>query len=203
MTAHYLRLGLTGGIASGKSTACRYFAELGAGVIDADQLARDVVAPGTEGLSEIEETFGPSVLSESGDLDRDAMRALAFADPEARMRLEAIVHPRVYMGVMDALAAFEREGRPAGMVEAALLLEKPAPFHFDAVVCVVCGADVQAKRLRESKGWPDKEIRGVLAAQLTDDERRKRADFVVENSGSLDGLRRAVEDVWRRLLDES
>lgn len=196
----FRRFGLTGGIASGKSTVARLLQARGAGVVDADQIAREVVAPGSDGLREIRDAFGPGVLTERGELDRDAMRAVVFADPVQRVRLESIVHPYIYMGVMRALEEFETRGKPAGVVEAALLLESPAPFELDAVIVVVCGRETQAERLRGSKGWPEEEIDGVLDAQMSDDERIERADYVVRNDGSLADLESAVARLWGELV---
>ncbi len=200
MERSFRRFGLTGGIASGKSTVARLLHARGAGIVDADQVARDVVAPGSEGLREIRDAFGPGVLTEQGELDRDAMRAIVFADPVQRVRLESIVHPYIYMGVMHALEDFETRGKPAGVVEAALLLESPAPFDLDAIIVVVCGRETQADRLRQTKGWPPEEIDGVLDAQMSDDERIERADYVIRNDGSLAELEDAIAKLWRDLI---
>ena len=197
----YLRLGLTGGVASGKSTAAQFFADLGCGVIDADRASREVVEPGSEGLDEIRKTFGAGVLRPDGALSRDAMRRLVFLHPEKRLLLEAIVHPLVYRRVMEALDAFEREGRPAGLVEAALLLENPAPFDFDAIIAVVCGKEIQTGRLRKRDGWSDEEIQGVLEAQMTDLEREEKADHVLRNFGGFEDLRAGVEELWKKLRE--
>ncbi|MCL4233518.1 MAG: dephospho-CoA kinase [Deltaproteobacteria bacterium] len=196
----FRRFGLTGGIASGKSTVARILQARGAGVVDADRVARDVVAPGSDGLREIRDAFGPGVLTEHGELDRDAMRAIVFADPVQRVRLESIVHPYIYMDVMRAMEEFETRGKPAGFVEAALLLESPAPFELDAIVVVVCGRETQAERLRVSKAWPEDEIAGVLDAQMSDGERIERAGYVIRNDGSLADLESAVATLWRELI---
>ncbi|MCC6156616.1 MAG: dephospho-CoA kinase [Deltaproteobacteria bacterium] len=196
----FRRFGLTGGIASGKSTVARFFQALGAGIVDADQVAREVVAPGSDGLREIRDAFGPGVLTEQGELDRDAMRAVVFADPVQRVRLESIVHPYIYMGVMRAMEEFETRGKRAGVVEAALLLESPAPFELDAIMVVVCGRETQADRLRQAKGWPAEEIEGALDAQMSDEERMERADYVIRNDGSLADLENAVAKLWQELV---
>ncbi|MCB1154292.1 dephospho-CoA kinase [bacterium] len=198
----FLILGLTGGIASGKSEVGRILTSLGAGVVDSDQVARDVVAPGSDGLEEIREKFGAGVLTPEGELDRTAMREIVFADPAKRKVLESITHPRIFLNVGQKLQQFREEGRPAGVVEAALLMETNAPYPFDAMIAVVAGAETQAERVRARNDWPEAQIQGALAAQLSDDERRERADYIIENFGNLDELDTQTRAVWDRILQD-
>ncbi|MBZ0270672.1 dephospho-CoA kinase [bacterium] len=200
--SRFLRLGLTGGIASGKSEAARIFAELGLGVLDADAISREAVAPGSDGLALIRAAFGDGILTPAGELDRERMRAIAFSDPEKRAALEAIIHPRVFVAIAEGLRAFEAQGRPAGVVEAALLIEAGAREAFDAIVAVVAGRERQRERLLARSAWSPEQIEGVLAAQIDDAERKARADYVIRNDGTLDDLRVATITVWARICGE-
>jgi dephospho-CoA kinase len=191
------RVGLTGGVASGKSTVSAILAELGAVVIDADLLAREVVAPGTDGLAAVVEEFGPDVLGSDGALDRPKLGALVFADPERRRALEAIIHPRV-----RARAAEIEAGAPAGAVvvhDIPLLAETGQAASFDAVVVVDVPVDVQVDRMVRIRGMSEEEARARIAAQASRDERVAIATHVVDNTGSLDDLRARVESVYTEL----
>jgi dephospho-CoA kinase len=189
-----LLIGLTGGIASGKSTAARYFREAGAEVIDADHLARRAVEPGRPALDEIRAAFGPSVLLPDGRLDRAALGARVFADAEARERLNRIVHPRVEEEARRELARIRRE-RPEALIvyDVPLLFERDMARRFDAVVVVHVPKQEQVRRLRERDGLSAEAALSRLAAQLDIEEKARRADYVLENTGSRDELRRAVE----------
>ena len=189
------RVGLTGGVASGKSTVSAILAELGAVVIDADLLAREVVAPGTEGLAAVVEEFGPDVLGPDGGLDRPRLGALVFADLERRRALEAIIHPRV-----RARAAEIEAAAPVGAVvvhDIPLLAETGQAASFDAVVVVDVPAEVQVERMVRVRGMTEADARARIAAQADRDARLAVATYVVENTGSLDELRARVEEVYR------
>lgn len=191
-----MRVGLTGGVASGKSTVSAILAELGAVVIDADALAREVVARGTSGLDAVVAEFGPSVLTPDGDLDRPAMGRLVFADESARKRLEAIVHPLVIARMAELEAAAE-----AGAVvvhDIPLLAEGGRADTFDAVVVVDAPRDLQVQRMLADRGWTREDAESRIAAQATREERRAIATHVIDNNGSLEDLRARVEEV----LDE-
>lgn len=192
-----LRVGLTGGIASGKSTVSALLAELGAVVIDADLLAREVVAPGTDGLAEVVETFGADVLAADGSLDRPALGAVVFADPDRRRALEAIVHPRV----RELGALREAEAGPDDVVvhDIPLLVETGQAGQFDAVVVVDVPEDLQLTRLTELRGLTAEEARSRIEAQATRAERLAVATHVIDNSGDLDQLRHRVAEVYREL----
>ena len=191
------RVGLTGGVASGKSTVSGILAELGAVVIDADLLAREVVAPGTEGLAAVVAEFGPEVLGSDGGLDRPRLGALVFADSERRQALEAIIHPRV-----RARAAEIEAAAPAGAVvvhDIPLLAETGQAASFDAVVVVDVPVEVQVDRMVRIRGMSEADARARIAAQADRDTRLAVATYVVENTGSLDGLRARVEEVYRTI----
>lgn len=192
-----LRIGLTGGIASGKSEVTRLLAALGAVVIDADVLAREVVAPGTDGLTEVTAVFGPGVLDPSGALDRPALGRVVFGDEAARRKLEAIIHPRV----RARAASLEAEAPPDAVVVHAipLLVETGQARKFDQLVVVDVPEDVQVERLVRTRGMSEAEARARIAAQASRDERRAAADVVLDNSGTLADLERQVRELWDRL----
>jgi dephospho-CoA kinase len=198
---HHLRIGLTGGIASGKSTVSAILRDLGAVVIDADALAREVVAKGTPGLAAVVEAFGPGLLTPDGDLDRAALGALVFADESARKRLEAIVHPLVFERIVDLEAR-----APEGAVvvhDIPLLAESGRADTFDAVIVVDAPEDLQVARMLRDRGWSRADALARIAAQATPEGRRAIATYVVENSGSLEDLRDRVETVYRELTHAS
>lgn len=193
------RVGLTGGIGSGKSTVSELLAELGAVVIDADQLAREVVEPGSDGLAEVVAEFGPGVLTPEGDLDRAALGQIVFADADRRARLNAIVHPRV-----RALAErLEAAAPPDAVVvhDIPLLVETGQAGGFDRVIVVDAPIEAQLERLAASRSMGEAEARARIDAQASRAERRAVADDVIVNDGPLDELRAQVEAVWRRLTD--
>jgi len=192
-----VRVGLTGGVASGKSTVSALLAELGAIVIDADLLAREVVARGTDGLAEIVAEFGPDVLTEDGDLDRPAMGAIVFADPERRKALEAIIHPRVRRRGREN----EDEAAADALVvhDIPLLAETGQAANFDAVIVVDVPTEVQVERMTTLRGMTREEAESRVAAQATRDQRLAVATHVVENTGTLGELRARVAEVHDRL----
>ncbi|MDX6324159.1 MAG: dephospho-CoA kinase [Nocardioidaceae bacterium] len=195
-----MRVGLTGGVASGKSTVAGMLRELGAVVIDADRLARDVVARGTPGLAAVVEEFGPDVLTEDGELDRPAMATLVFGDEAARHRLEGIVHPLVFTEVQR----LEKEAPRDALVvhDIPLLAESGRAGTFDAVVVVDAPTDLQVQRMTTARGWSAEEAEARMGAQASRAERRAVATYVIDNAGSLDDLREQVEDVYARLTAE-
>ena len=199
-----VRVGLTGGIASGKSTVSAILRDLGAVVIDADALAREVVEKGTPGLASVVEEFGADLLTPEGDLDRAAMGALVFADETARRRLEAIVHPLVFERILD-LEAHAPDGALV-VHDIPLLAESgraagPDRGGFDAVVVVDAPPDVQVERMLRDRGWTEAEARARISAQASPEDRRAIATYVVENTGTLEDLRREVETIYARLRD--
>jgi len=195
-----VRVGLTGGVASGKSTVSGILRELGAVVIDADQLAREVVAKGTPGLARVVEAFGPAVLTPDGELDRPKVGAIVFADEEKRRVLEGIVHPLVF----DRIVALE-EAAPADALvvhDIPLLAESGRAHTFDAVVVVDAPEELQVERMVRDRGWTPEEAAARIAAQATREQRLAIATHVVENTGTLDQLRARVEEVVAALRNQ-
>lgn len=196
-------VGLTGGIASGKTTFAGALRARGAPVVDADALARAAVAPGTEALAELVRAFGPGVLAGDGALDRKNLGALVFADPEARRRLEAITHPAVRLAMAAETARLAAAGHALAFYDVPLLYEVGLDRTLDSVVVVWAPPDVQRARLAARDGLLPAEADARLAAQLPIDEKAARADFVVENTGSpadLDGKAdRLLADLRRGL----
>ena len=190
-------LGLTGGIGSGKSMVLSMFANLGAEVIAADQLAREVVEPGQPALEEIATAFGRDMLMPDGRLDRGKLARIIFADPVARARLNAITHPRIQERMATEMAL--RGSRPGLLiVDIPLLYENDRSDTVESVIVVWVDAKTQLRRLTERDGLTPDEARQRIAAQMPLDEKRARADLVVDNSGSRENTRRQVEVIYRR-----
>ncbi len=195
-----LRVGLTGGIASGKSSVSALLARQGAVVIDSDLLAREVVAAGTPGLAEIVDAFGADVLTIDGELDRPAMGRRIFGDAEARRRLESIIHPRV----RAQAAEIERLASDESVVvhDIPLLVETGQAENFDVVVVVDAPPDVQRNRLMRDRGLAASEADTRINAQASRDERLAVADRVLVNAGTLDELGEAVDVLWAELTGD-
>jgi dephospho-CoA kinase len=195
-----LRVGLTGGIGSGKSEVSRRLAALGAVIIDADQLARDVVEPGTPGYDAVVATFGPGVVAPDGGLDRAALARVVFADEQARRSLEAIVHPLVRAeGARLEQQAAARDPAAVVVHDIPLLVETGQTDVYDVVVVVDAPDEVRLQRLVEQRGMSPQEAAARLAAQASREERLALADLVIDNSGSLAELDEAVSRVWAEL----
>lgn len=192
-----MRVGLTGGVASGKSTVAALLRELGALVVDADVLAREVVELGTPGLDAVVREFGPEVLGPDGRLDRARMGALVFVDAGRRAALEAIIHPLVRARAADIEAA-----APAGVIvvhDIPLLVETGQAADFDAVLVVDVPEAVQLERAMRDRAWNEAEARSRVAAQATRQERLAAATHVIDNAGTLEDLRRRVTEVFEEL----
>ena len=190
-------LGLTGGIGSGKSMVASMFAQLGAEVIDADRLARDVVEPGQPALQEIASAFGRDILLSDGRLDRSKLGRIIFADPVARGTLNAITHPRIQERMAAQIAL--RASRPGVLIaDIPLLYENERTDSVETVVVVWVDTQTQLRRLVERDGLSEDEARQRIAAQMPLDEKRARADVVIDNSGSRENTRRQVEAIYRR-----
>jgi dephospho-CoA kinase len=192
-----LRVGLTGGIGAGKSEVSRRLASYGAVVIEADAVAREVVAPGTPGLAEVVQAFGPEVLRSDGSLDRDRLGELVFADESLRMQLNAIIHPRVG----ERMAELERQAGDALIVvhDVPLLAENHLAGGFDEVVVVDVPPRIQAERLARERGMPKDQAEARMRAQASREERLAIATIVVDNSGSLAELDREAGELWAEL----
>ena len=195
-----LRVGLTGGIGSGKSAVSRRLAALGAVVLDADAAARAVVEPGTPGLKRIAETFGPGVLRPDGALDRARLAEIVFADDAARARLNAIVHPLVHEHMRAAEQAAVRAGGDDIVIVHAvpLLAEGGRAGEFDLVIVLDLPPETQVERLA-ARGMPEEQARARMAAQASRQQRLAIADLVIDNSGTLADLDHRVSEVWADL----
>ncbi|MFD1718000.1 dephospho-CoA kinase [Georgenia deserti] len=191
-----VRIGLTGGIAAGKSVAARRFGELGAVVIDHDVLAREAVADGSVGLRWITETFGDGVLDAEGALDRAALGAVVFGDPVARERLNAIVHPQVRRLSAEREAAAREAGAETVVHDIPLLVETHQGESFDVLVVVHTPAEERLRRLTAGRGMNEVDAQARIDAQASDDERLAAADVVLDGTGSEENLRRQVDDFW-------
>jgi dephospho-CoA kinase len=196
-----LRVGLTGGIGSGKSEVSRRLAAHGAVILDADVAAREVVAPGTPGLAQVAEAFGSGVLRPDGALDRDRLGAIVFGDPASRQQLNAIIHPlvRQWMRAAERAAADQARGDLIVVQDVPLLAEAGLAGDFDVVVVVDAPPEVQVERLVSQRGMPEDQARARMAAQASRRQRLAVADVVIDNSGSLDDLDRRVAQVWADL----
>jgi dephospho-CoA kinase len=196
-----LRVGLTGGIGSGKSEVSRRLAARGAVIIDADLAAREVVASGTLGLAQIGEAFGPEVLDPDGALDRERLGAIVFRDPALRAKLNAIVHPlvREWMAAAERAAADAAHGDLIVVHDVPLLAESGRAGGFDVVIVVDVPPELQVERLVSDRGMAPDQARARMAAQASRDQRLAIAGLVIDNSGSLDDLDRRVAEVWADL----
>lgn len=191
-----LHIGLTGGIASGKSTVAAELERLGAVVVDSDRLARAVVEPGSEGLAQVSEAFGPTAIAADGTMDRAAVSALVFADPVARERLNGIIHPLVRA---EGRRLVRAAGPDAVVVQdVPLLVEtgQAAAGHYDLVLVVEADAAERVQRMVTDRGMTEGQARARMAAQASDEERRAAADVVIANDAGLEDLRRATRRFW-------
>jgi dephospho-CoA kinase len=193
-----LLVGLTGGIGSGKSTVARLLERRGAVVIDADHLARQAVARGTSGFDLVVDTFGPGVLKPDGDLDRERLAAIIFADPERRAALEAIVHPEVARLFGERVDELRESGRVIVYVTP-LLVELGLAPAFDVVVVVTASPHLRVSRVASDRDLSPEDVRARMAAQATDEQRMEVADVLVDNDGSLAELQPQVDRLWSDL----
>ena len=189
-------IALTGGIGSGKSTIAKRWVELGATEIDADQLAREVVEPGTQGLRQVVEQFGEEILDSNGHLDRQALAKKAFSSPESRKLLESILHPLIQN------LALERTRELSGVIvyTIPLFVETQSPLKFDKVIAISCPEDVRIQRLIDHRGMQEVEARARVAAQATDQERESVADIVIQSDCSIEELIKRSEEVFHGFL---
>jgi dephospho-CoA kinase len=196
-------VGLTGGIATGKSSVTQRLRDRGIPVVDADVVARQVVEPGTPGLAAIVDAFGPDVLDADGRLDRAAMRQRIIDDPGARKTLEGITHPRIFEAMAAALRAHAEAGAPLAVVDAALMVETGSYRMYDALVVVSCSEATQLERLQARDGMSEERARALIATQLPLSEKRAVADHVIDNDGTLADLDRAVDALVETLRSSS
>ena len=195
-----LRVGLTGSIAVGKSHVAGLLRELGCHVTDADEVARRVVEPGSEGLRAVVEAFGAGVLRGDGTLDRARLAAVVFGDEEKRLRLNAILHPLIQAEQDAQLRLWESEDpRGVGVVDAALLIESGGYRRFDKVVVVHCRPEAQLERLMRRNQLSREEAERRIRSQMPQDEKLRYADFAIDTSGDFEDTRRQTEEVYRQL----
>lgn len=194
------KVGLTGGIASGKSTVSGMFRELGVPVIDADLIAREVVAPGSRALGAIVDAFGEGILTEEKGLNRAALGEIVFSEPAKKKVLEGILHPEIIAEQDRRLRDLEREGRtPVAIVDAAVMIESGSWKRFDSLVVVDCDESQQIGRLRLRNGMNEEEAARRVDAQMPLSEKVKYADHVIDNRGSIDDTRKQVEELMKLL----
>lgn len=190
-------IGLTGGIGSGKTTVAGILAELGADVLDSDKVGHDVYRPGTDGFRQVTEAFGRDIVAADGTIDRRKLGARVFGDPEALRRLNAIVHPLIGLAVRDWLQQAQAEPKTTPIViEAAVLMEAGWQF-FDEVWVVIVEPETAIARVMASRGMTADEVRSRLAVQMSNEERVRRANRVIDNDGTPAELRARVEEAWR------
>ncbi len=190
--------GLTGGVGMGKSTAAGLFSQLGARVVDTDQLARELVLPGQPALMEIQHEFGRDIVAGEGQLKRDELARLIFSDAGARKKLEAILHPRIRERWQAQVEQWRREGCSLALVVIPLLFETAAETCFDKIICVACSAAGQRERLL-ARGWMADQIQGRVAAQLPVEQKMSRSHFVIWSEGSPEVHRQQVARILTRI----
>ena len=193
-------IGVTGGIATGKSTVDRLLEQHGAVVIDADELAREVVQAGEPALDAVAARFGSEVIRPDGSLDRTRLGEIVFADPDARRDLERITHPRIAELMQERIAQALASSAPLVAVDIPLLIENARESMFEGVLLVYAPREVQLRRLRERNGLDDAAAMQRLDAQLPIDEKRERATWIIDNSAGLDATKRAVDRWWETVV---
>lgn len=187
-------IGLTGGIASGKSTVARLLQAKGARVIDADVVAREVVEPGTEGLRKVTETFGSGVLNPDGTLSREALAKVAFSDNNKRLQLEALLHPLIKQRTLELIDSAVED---VVVYAVPLLVEANVDYPFDLVVTVEAGVENQIQRMVSGRSLSEADARARIAAQTSSQERVARADVVIDSSGPIEQLSPQVDELWK------
>lgn len=192
-------VGLTGGIATGKSTAARILSALGAQVIDADAIAREIVSPGQPALAEIVQAFGREMLQPDGTLDRKRMGAIIFTDAAKRRALNAITHPRIAAEMLARLARLRDEGAPVAVYEAALLVENGVHRGLEGLIVTTCDEATQLRRLIERDGYSEADARARIAAQASPAEKLAAATWVVDTSGPLADTKERISRIWEEI----
>jgi dephospho-CoA kinase len=192
--------GLTGGIASGKSTVAAMLRELGAAVIDADELAREVVEPGQPALAQIAKRW-PDCITPEGRLDRARLGSRIFQSPDERRELEFITHPAIQENMVRRTVALEAEGKPIAIYEAALIFERGLERGMEAVILVVASRETQLRRIQSRDGLSEVEARRRLAAQLSPEEKAARAQYLIDTDQPLEQTRKQVAEIWKAIQD--
>lgn len=190
-------VGLTGGIASGKSYVAGLLADHGASAIDADEVAREVVAPGSTGLSQVISTFGEQVLLPNGELDRQKLGEIVFGNPDKRLQLESILHPLIKIRTTELIHS---QSNDIVVYSVPLLVEANVDYPFDAIITVEAGVDNQIDRLMKSRSLSEDEARNRVSSQTTAEKRKERANFVIDSSRSKEETKTQVDDIWQQLV---
>ena len=193
-------VGLTGGIASGKSYVASLLTEFGASTIDADQVAREVVVPGSPGLAQVVGVFGYEILLSSGELDRAKLGAIVFADPKKRLELEEILHPLIKARTTQLIG---EQASEIVVYAVPLLVEANVDYPFDAIITVEAGVENQVSRLMQSRSMAESDARARIKAHTSASDRESRANFVIDSSGTKDQTKRQVELVWQKLIESA
>jgi dephospho-CoA kinase len=197
-----LKIAITGGAGTGKSTVARMFKDLGAEVLDADQIAREAVAVGEPAWVELRRLYGPEYFNEKGELNRSMLAQRVFADPEERRRLDGLIHPRVEAELKSRVAELARRGESLVLVEVPLLFETGREAAFDRVIVVTAPEALQIRRLRGRDRRGADEIRGILQAQWPLADKVARADYLVDNGGARRLTERQVKNIWAELKNQ-
>jgi len=198
-------IGLTGGMATGKSTVSAMLRELGAAVIDADEIAREVVVPGSPAYLDIQQRF-PDVIGPDGRLDRAKLAGVIFSSASERAALNAIIHPRIHQAFLEKKAALAKRGVPVAIYDAALLIEKRlqyGQYGMDGLILVTAPRELQIARLRQRNGLTQDEAEARLSSQMPLSEKERFASWIIDNSGDLPSLRSQVGKVWRSIQSEA
>ncbi len=195
-------VGLTGGIGSGKSTAANFLVNLGARLIDADLLAREVVEPGKPAHADIVGEFGEGILTGDGSIDRKALAAAVFNDEAKRKKLVAMTHPRIGQEMVERIAKYRGEGVQVVLIDAALLFESAATNWIKPVILVVADEEIRIDRVIGRDGAGRDEVIQRMRSQMPDEEKKKLADFIVDNSGDLASLEARVKEVWEEIVGQ-
>lgn len=190
-------VGLTGGIASGKSFVASLLAEHGASTIDADEVAREVVSLGSPGLAAVASAFGPDVILPSGELDRQRLGDIVFSDPGSRLQLEAILHPLIKVRTTELINSQSSE---IVVYSVPLLVEAKVDYPFDSIITVEAGPENQIERLVKSRSLTQDEAKKRVSAQTTGAKRVERANYVIDSSGSKEETKRQVDAIWQQLV---
>lgn len=193
-----LKVGLTGGIGSGKSTVVKGLQAKGITIVDADQIAREVVQPGEQALDEIARVFGPEVLQADGTLDRSKLKQRIFSDPSAKQQLEAILHPRIRQRILERVN--NAKDTDYVVADIPLLVESKYPDHFDRVIVVDCTEAQQIERVKARDAMSDEQIQRIMDSQASRQQRLDAATDIIDNTGSLDSLKMQIEKLHERLL---
>ncbi|RVU85692.1 dephospho-CoA kinase [Leucothrix sargassi] len=193
-----LKVGLTGGIGSGKSTVAKALQAKGITLVDADQIAREVVQPGEVALTEIAKAFGQDILLTDGNLDRAALKQRIFSDSQAKSELESILHPLIRQRILSRVD--EAQDTPYVVADIPLLVENNYPQYFDRVVVVDCPVETQIARVQARDEMSEAQIRGIIASQATREQRQAAATDIIVNSGDLESLKMQIEKLHETLL---